>query len=229
MLSLNRTLRLWAPLAAVFLMASPGVASASTTVALWHMDDLGADGQTMQDSSGTTPPNDGTTTDVTVIGYAYSFNGSSSMVAVPSADNLNPQSSPITLTVHVNLTILPPSRHDYDLIRKGLGSTTGGEYKVEIVSSGRVLCLFRGTNGIMKRKAGLNQPLVSDGQWHTIQCENTGTTTIVHVDNLTWGKSGSPGAISNTADLVVGAKAVSTRANNDWYNGEMDEVSVSIG
>jgi hypothetical protein len=151
------------------------------------------------------------------------------MVAVPSADSLNPRSSPITVTVHVNLTTLPAPKHDYDLVRKGLGSTDGGDYKMEILSSGRVLCLFQGLNGTVTRRAGLNQPLVADGEWHTIQCENTGTKIIVHVDNLTWERNGSPGSISNTADLTVGAKMVSTRAKNDWYNGEMDEVSVSIG
>lgn len=87
----------------------------------------------------------------------------------------------------------------------------------------------RGLNGTVKRKASLNQPTISDGHRQWIQCENTDTRVIVHVDALECGRSGVPGSISNAADLTIGAKTVSTRANNDGYNGNMDEVSVTVG
>jgi hypothetical protein len=107
-------------------------------VALWHIDETS--GTVMYDSVG---GHNGTLSNVQTglpgfSGFAYGFNGSSSYVSVPSADNLNPGSADITITIHIKTTgTPPPSPADWDLIRKGLYTTTGGEYKMEFQQSGQ--------------------------------------------------------------------------------------------
>jgi hypothetical protein len=47
------------------------------------------------------------------------------------------------------------------------------------------------------------------------------------VDGKTFRKSGTVGSISNNGPLTLGAKPGSRFS--DFYNGDLDEVSVSIG
>lgn len=201
-------------------------ANAGTPAALWHMDEL--TGQ-MIDSSG--HGNNGTLSGTVaqaqvpaVSGFAYRFTGPKAAVTVPSSASLNPGSANITLTVHANFTALPSS--DYDMIRKGLSTTTGGDYKLEVLDTGRVFCLFRGSTKVQKT-ASKNQPKINDGSYHTLQCVKTSNSVEVFVDGVSYGsKSGTAGSISNTDDLVVGAKNTS---GDDQYNGLMDEVEVDVG
>ena len=78
-----------------------------------------------------------------LLGSAYGFNGSSSYVSVQSATDLNPASANVTLTIHLQATgTPPPPPADWDVIRKGLYTTAGGEFKME----------FQGPGGRGKRK-----------------------------------------------------------------------------
>jgi Concanavalin A-like lectin/glucanases superfamily len=222
---MNKLLVLGASAFLALAMANP--AAASVAAASWHMDE--SSGQ-MIDSSGNGNNGilkGGVTQGQTpaVSGSAYRFDGSSGVVIVPSSTSLNPGTADITLTAHVNFTKLPPT-HDYDIFRKGLGSTPGGDYKMEIMYYGRVLCLFQGSGGTVKRIANLKQPAINDGRYHTLQCVKNSSGVTVLVDGRAYGtRSGNPGSISNSADLSVGAK----NTGGDWYEGLLDDVSVEIG
>ena len=199
-------------------------AYAGTVVGLWHMDE--DSGSTMQDSSGN--GNDGSLTDVTlglpgVSGTAYGFNGSSSIASVPSNDSLNPGTADIVVTAHVKFTG-PFLDDSYDIIRKGKSATTGGEYKMEILETGRLKCLFKGSSGTADKTGTSTQPALADGQWHTIKCLKTATSVTVKVDGYSTSANKSAGSISNTAPLRVGARV----PGDDVYNGVMDEVSVEF-
>jgi hypothetical protein len=230
----RRTRRAALAAATLSLLALPAAASASTA-ALWHMDETS--GTTMVDSSGA--GNHGKLTNIALgqpgfQGLAYGFNGASSIIKVPSKDILNPDpaaGSPATFTVtaHVAFTVVPNAAvGDYDLIRKGLSSTTGGYWKMEIYpnsshTQGQAMCQMKGsvaTTGTFK--AG---PNLADGQWHTIQCVKRATSVSVVVDNTTYTKNVAVGRIANTAQLTVGAK----NGGGDWFNGRMDEVSIVTG
>src|SRR5680860_260640 len=200
------------------------MAHAGTVVGLWHMDE--GSGSTMQDSSGN--GNNGSLTDVTlglpgVSGTAYGFNGSNSLASVPSNDSLNPGNADIMLTAHVKFTG-PFLDDSYDIIRKGRSATTGGEFKMEILETGRLKCAFKGTGGLADKTAGSGQPALADGQWHTIRCLRTATTITAKVDGYSTSSNESAGSISNTAPLRIGAKI----PGDDVYNGVMDEVSVEF-
>ena len=99
----------------------------------WQMNETS--GQ-MIDSSANN--NDGTPKDVVRTGSAYGFNGSTSYVAVPDSDSLNPEESDITLSAGVKVTDKPMDDDSYDIVRKGLVTTPGGDYKMEIKRGGRL-------------------------------------------------------------------------------------------
>ena len=212
---------------------SAGATSAATTVvqatstqpglvALWHMDE--ASGTLMYDSIGN---HTGTLRSVQTglpgfLGSGYGFNGSSSYVSVPTAGDLNPGSADITITIHFKTTGTPPAPPaDWDLIRKGLYTTTGGEYKMEFQQSGQASCGFKGSAGYAELITG---PNLIDGQWHTIQCAKTASAIKVIVDGQTFSKAASVGSIANTSPVVIGA-----RPGSDWTQGTLDEASIQIG
>ena len=191
---------------------------ATGQVALWHMDETS--GTVMHDSIG---GHDGTLSNVALglpgfTGTAYGF--SRSFVSVPSAAPLNPGSANITITVHLNTTGAPATP-DWDLIRKGLFTTAGGEYKVEYQPTGQASCGFAGSSGSSELIAG---PSLRDGAWHTVQCVKTATAIRLVVDGQTFSKAATIGSISNSAALVIGA-----RPGSEFFVGALDEASVRLG
>ena len=201
--------------------AAQPAAAASTVRALWHMDETS--GTVMHDSSG--QGHNGTLTNVQVglagwSGAGYGFNGTSSIVKVPSASSLNPGSSPFTWTTHVKFTQLP--RDDYDLVRKGLSTTSGGHWKSEVLNTGKAYCEVRGSSGTAHLTNG---PTLNNGAWHAITCTRSGSTLTLTVDGKSYSTTHASGTVSNSAPLTIGAKT----SNGDYYKGVMDEVQLSIG
>jgi hypothetical protein len=189
-------------------------------VALWHMDETS--GTTMLDSVGS---NNGTLQSVQLgvpgfAGTGYGFNGSSSYVSVPSADSLNPGSANFSFTMHLKTTSVPAAP-DWDLMRKGLYTTPGGEYKMEWQPSGQASCGFKGSLGYSELMAG---PWIADGQWHTITCAKTSSDIRLIVDGQTFTRAGAVGSISNTSAVVIGA-----RPGSEFFLGTLDEASLTVG
>jgi hypothetical protein len=204
---------------------SAGPVLGASPTALWHMNETS--GTVMNDSSG--HGFNGTLSNVKlgVAGFngstAYGFNGSSSKVIVRDAPGLNPGTKDLVVSVHVAFTAVPGD--DYDLIRKGLQSTSGGDWKIEIVNvNGAAIarCYLRGSSGSWQKTTG---PNLADGAWHTITCERHATSVQMSVDGTVWKKTKTIGSLSNTASLSIGAKA----DGGDWTKGTIDEVSITIG
>jgi hypothetical protein len=209
---------------AVIALALPSGASASV-VSLWHMDETS--GTTMRDSVG---PNNGTLTNVALgqpgfLNLAFGFNGSNSIVTVPNNASLIPGAADFTVTVHVKFSAVPPpSIGDYDLVRRGLSSSTGGDWKVEILprdngTTAKASCHASGSAG---SRTNTNGPNLANNTWHTIRCIKRASSLTLQVDGVSYPKSATIGSITNTSRLTVGAKST-----GDWYGGLMDEVSYS--
>lgn len=152
-------------------------------------------------------------------GTAFGFSGTA-YASVPSASDLNPGSSALTVTIHVKTTSVPASP-DWDLIRKGLYTTAGGEYKMEYQPSGQASCGFKGSGGYAELTAG---PAINDGQWHTVQCVKTATAIKVVVDGQAFAKTANIGTIANTDAVPIGA-----RPGSEYFQGALDEASIQIG
>jgi len=190
----------------------------------WQMDETS--GQ-MIDSSGNN--NNGTPTDVRQTGSRYVFNGSTSYVAVPDSDSLDPKGKDIKLKARVKVTDRPMDDDSYDIVRKGLVTTTGGDYKMEIKRAadptvGKLHCLFKGDGGTVDIVARHD---IVDGNGHKLECIKTGTTVVARIDGEIGGTTaGSAGSISNASNVMVGAKTADPL--DDTFDGSMDFVGIEI-
>jgi hypothetical protein len=207
-------------------------AFAASTAAVWLMDETS--GTTMTDSSG--HGNDGTIYNVKMSGATgYKFDPAArSKVVVTSSSTLNPGTSTFSYTVKVQSSRAPASGTDYDVLRKGISSTSGGEYKLEIVHAngqGRAFCVVKDARGVVASVKGTTN--VTDGKVHTLTCTKTTSGLTLKVDALTprtTTVSGGLGSISNTKALVIGAKTPRvTGTAGDWYNGALLEARISVG
>jgi Concanavalin A-like lectin/glucanases superfamily len=225
--NLRRTrLILGTTIAAVGLtIGTAGAAHAATQVALWNMGDTGS---TMSDASG-----NGHTGHLTGVatgqpgisgGHGFGFFSHPSVVSVPDSSALDPGTSSFSFTVHINTTSRPSSTvGDYDVLRKGLSTSDGGSYKLEILRGGNAFCDFRGSSadGSVASSGSL-----ADGDWHTITCSRTSSSVKLVVDGKSYSKSVKTGSIANSGSLYLGAKS---GGGTDQYRGLMDRVSVSRG
>jgi hypothetical protein len=206
------------------LMASSPTWAALLLKADWQMNETS--GLEMIDSSGNN--NYGTPIDVVQTGSLYAFNGSTSYVVVPDNNSLDPLEKDITLRAFVLVTDAPMDDDSYDVVRKGLAATPGGDYKMEIYGTsdptvGKLHCLFKGTGGSVRKVA---RPDIVDGRWHTLECIKTRTSVVARVDGRSYTKAGSAGSISNPSNVLVGAKTAIPL--DDVFYGAMDFVSIDI-
>jgi hypothetical protein len=204
-------------------MASPAWA-VLLKAADWQMEETS--GQ-MLDSSGNN--NNGTPKDVVRTGSAYVFNGSTSYVLVPDSDSLDPEGKDITLSAGVKVTDTPMDDDSYDIVRKGLVTTPGGDYKMEIKRAanptvGKLHCLFKGDGGTVDIVAPQD---IVDGNRHKLECIKTSTSVVARVDGSVSTKAGSAGSIANASAVMVGAKTADPL--DDTFDGSMDFVSIDIG
>jgi hypothetical protein len=210
--------------AAVGLVALAAPAVATGERGIWHLDETS--GTTAFDSSGN--GNDGTAHDVVMDGSGYQFNGVSSKVIVPTSDSLNPGTADFSFSVTFRSSVPPGAGLDYDMLRKGLTTTSGGEYKVEVIQANgkaRALCIVKDSAKKALQIRGTTN--LTDGQVHTITCTRTSAGLTLVVDNLApRTKAGVTGSISNTAPLALGAKAEGG-PGADWFNGEILEAGVN--
>lgn len=228
----------WGMLAAavVVVTASQPAAAEDPTgpvvVALWHLDEpVGS--TTMVDSAGT---HDGTISDNVIVGVmpavsgtAYEFPGPNPIVRVPSTDDLNPYLSPLIISASLDIPSTLEAG-DYNVLQKGTATALGGAYKLEIVGKagskkfGYPDCAFNSPGRFKDRVYGPMR--INDDTWHSVECHLTATQAYVTVD----GVSGTPkartvGNIANTVDLTLGGKP----NNTHYFNGCVDEVSITIG
>ncbi|WP_374970511.1 LamG-like jellyroll fold domain-containing protein [Terrabacter sp. BE26] len=219
-------------LAAAPVGAAAVAASGPATVALWHLDEPSG-ATTAVDSSGR-GHNGAIGASVLVgvpgqFGSAYEFPGPDAKVTVPTADDLNPYLSPLTLSAYLSV---PSSLAggDYNVVQKGQATAVGGAYKLEIVGNagsskfGYPDCAFNSPGGYKNRVYGPKR--INDGAWHQVECHLTATQVYVTVD----GRSGpvaarTVGSIANSVALTIGGKP----NNTHYYQGRADEVSISVG
>jgi len=200
-------------LCAASVAAIQPAASAAGFGAHWALNEKSGP---VTDSSGN--HNDGTVHGgVTRTGSKYDFDGTSGYISVPNSASLNPGAAAFQFTVRFSLDGNPP-QGDYDIVRKGLAGTKGGDYKMEVLSSGKALCLFRGTNGVSVT-GGSN---LGTGT-HTVKCVKTSSAVKLIVDGSTKAsKSAAAGPISNTSSVFLGAKP-----GDDWTKGLVDFITIT--
>jgi hypothetical protein len=231
-----RSIGLLSLFAAGFTMfASP---ASATVVAMWRMDEPSG-AVTMVDSAGTGGTNNGkiggtvaTGEPGLVSGNAYSFGGATSYVEVADNGSLDPVAQNMTVTATVKTVGGRMPDDSYDLVRKGLTTTAGGEWKMEIKRAsdwtvGKLYCVFKGVmaDGSRVAVARIANVNINDGRQHTVKCMKSPSSVQAVVDGRTFTTSKVTGWIDNNAAVILGAKS----ATDDVLQGTLDEVSVDIG
>jgi hypothetical protein len=202
------------------LMASSPAWAVLLKAADWQMNETS--GGQMIDASPNN--NNGTPTDVAQTGSVYVFNGSTSHVVVADNDTLDPADKDITLTARLMVNGASVDDDSYDIVRKGLSTTPGGDYKMEIKKSGFLHCYFRGSGAIVHKVARVN---LLDGNWHTLECIKTSTSVVARVDGgRSYKATGTAGSITSSSNIMVGGKK--TNPFDDMFDGSMDFVSIEI-
>ena len=224
-------------LVAAVVTVAPAAAAQGAVVAHWNMDEA-AGASRMLDSATLGGANNGQIVNVTtgvpglVSGNAYTFNGTTSYVEVADNASLDPGTAKIALSATVRTLDGPMPDDSYDLVRKGVVTTKGGYWKMEIKRSsdpsvGRLHCVFKGMlpGGSMTIAKRLATPDIVDGRTHTVQCLRSGSTVIAVVDGKSYETTKATGSIANNQSVIVGSKL----AGDDVLRGSLDEVSVNIG
>jgi hypothetical protein len=206
--------------ASMVALADPAQAALSDR-ALWNMDSL----PTMVDSAG--GDNNGTTKNLSLSGGGYLFNSRSDIATAPDSATLDPGSATIKVTARVKFSSVPAVNGTFDIVRKGLSSTAGGEYKIEITrsSSGQAVasCTFKGSKNVAVHSVGTVN--LAGSAFQTITCTKTATAVQVTAGGQTRTTTKAVGSISNSSAVFVGGKGDGT----DAFPGVIDFVKIQIG
>lgn len=209
-------------------LAHPTVAlAATTTVGLWPFNEVS--GIVAHDISGNR--NNGRIGSGITIGqtghFSNSFKLNSGHITVPSAASLNPGGRSFHYTIWFKTITAPAPKRDYDLFRKGLSSSGGGDYKAEIIVDAhgmtRASCGFMSKTGYAYEVISTNTTTVTNGAWHSLTCRKTTTAISLNLDGVSVTQPAQITTISNTAPLAIGAKDT---AGGDQYIGFLDQVGL---
>lgn len=220
-------------LAASLSIGLPQASAETAYRAHWTLDET--DGATASDVSGNN--NHGTSYNTVGDGSGYTFDGQSSRVIVPSSPSLNPGSADFSWGVTMSMTSPPsPLGETHDVLRKGLATTHGGFYKVEVKNvKGKAVarCASKSYRRDGTRVTAAVQGItsVADGRQHVITCARTSTGVTLYVDALTPRTKtyvGGLGSVSNSSALALGAKPETTAQTGfDWFDGRIYDAWVS--
>jgi hypothetical protein len=211
---------------ALVAMTAQSAGAMAAPQGLWHFDE--PTGSTAFDSSGAV--NNGTLrgrVGMGVAGHAgtaFSFATAGSWVEVPTATSLNPGARDFSFSAWINITRAPAKNVTYDIVRKGVTTTSGGEFKLEMVPGGRARCTAKDANGKRGSILGPSTNL-ADSRWHEVGCARVGSAWRVVVDGTVRSTTAGLGSISNTTSLSIGSKY----GREDATPGLVDEVVLSIG
>jgi hypothetical protein len=146
--------------------------------------------------------------------------------AVTAAD-LNPGTKPLRYGASIKLAADQTTKGE-NVLQKGY-SARGSQYKLQIDGvAGDPSCVLVDDSRPTIHLA-MSSVSVADGRWHTLECRRRGDRLIVLVDGVPRGSATVPADLSvrNRIPLSVGGKGSFT--NNDQFQGELDDVWVSIG
>ncbi|WP_433373747.1 LamG-like jellyroll fold domain-containing protein [Actinoplanes sp. CA-142083] len=145
----------------------------------------------------------------------------------PTSADLNPGTRDIAYGADV-LLLPGQTSKGQNIVQKGY-STTSSQWKLQIDgAAGRPSCVL-----VDDKKPAIRMITsavsVADGRWHALACRRAGTLLTVLVDGVARGSTAVPAklSVSNERPLSIGGKGAF--ADNDQFNGALDNVWVEIG
>ena len=221
----------------------PAATTAPALVARWDFD-AGSTGGRIADTSGRGPALTVRGADQGVIRFEGGPTGGK-YIAFPDAcatgaatcprglleaandADLNPGARLFRWSARVHLT-KAQVRGSANVMQKGVAATTS-QWKMQIgATQGRAQCVVVGVGSPTVYIARSASP-VTDGQWHKVLCQRSGTSLSVYVDGVARGQATIPStlSISNTMPLRIGGPNFNT--SSDMYHGLLDDVYAELG
>jgi hypothetical protein len=145
----------------------------------------------------------------------------------PSTTGLNPGRLPLRYGAAVRLSADETTTGE-NVLQKGY-SAVGSQYKLQIDgAAGRPSCVLVGDRRPVIHLAA-SEIGVADDRWHTLECRRAGPRLTILVDGVPRGATTVPAGLSvrNHLPFSVGGKG--SFADNDQFQGMLDEVWVAIG
>lgn len=149
------------------------------------------------------------------------------LLEAASDADLNPGTRLFRWSARVHL-MKDQVRGSANIMQKGVAGT-GSQWKMQIgATNGRAQCVLAGLGAATAYIARSASP-VTDGQWHKLLCQRTGTILSVYVDDVQRGQTTIPATLSvtNTLPLRIGGPNFNTRS--DMYHGLLDDVYAELG
>jgi Concanavalin A-like lectin/glucanases superfamily len=140
---------------------------------------------------------------------------------------LNPGTGPIRFGARIQMAAEEASK-GANIVQKGY-SLGRSQYKLQVDGlAGKPSCVLVGVDSSQIYGVTADRS-VSDGRWHQVDCVREGGSLTVVVDEFIAGSVAIPTTLSveNDDPLRVGGKGGS--ANNDQFNGVLDDVYVHPG
>jgi Concanavalin A-like lectin/glucanases superfamily len=116
-----------------------------------------------------------------------------------------------------------------NIMQKG-ASTADSQWKMQIGAAlGKAQCVVVGKGSATAFVARSTGTTITDGAWHRILCQRSGTELSVSVDGVVRGKVAIPAALSvvNTRPMRIGGPNFNT--TSDMYHGLVDDVYAILG
>lgn len=145
----------------------------------------------------------------------------------PSSADLNPGVRNIAFGADV---LLPPGQTSagQNVVQKGYRGSNS-QWKLQIDgTAGRPSCVL-----VDRRRPAIriatSAVSVADGRWHAVQCRRAGSSLSVLVDGVVRGRTAVPARLSVANDRPMSIGGKGAFADNDQFNGALDNVWVQIG
>lgn len=157
-------------------------------------------------------------------GSSFSFEERDSWLLVPSSPDLNPGDHDFLMSAWILMEESPGPGETYDVIRKGIAYTVPGQFRLEVLRHGRVMCTAEDAAGRIA-EVTTSKVNVIDRHWHRVGCARTGRHWSVIVDDTVESRRIELGAVANEVPLAIGAKY----GSEDRPDGRVDEVTFVLG
>ncbi|MCU7726631.1 LamG domain-containing protein [Actinoplanes sp. KI2] len=149
------------------------------------------------------------------------------MLEAPNDGDLNPGTRLFRWGATIRV-LKSQVRGSSNIMQKGTNAT-GSQWKMQIGQKmGRAQCVVIGVGSPAVYMAHSTNP-ITDGAWHKILCQRSGTTLAIFVDGVQQGTVSVPAAmsISNSMPLRIGGPNFNT--SSDMYHGQLDDVYAELG
>lgn len=145
----------------------------------------------------------------------------------PSTPDLNPGTRNISYGADVFLRPGQTSKGQ-NVIQKGYSSTSS-QWKLQIDgAAGRPSCVLVGDK-LRRIRMATSTVTVADSRWHRLRCSRAGAWLSIFVDEVMRGRIPLPPdlSVTNNRPMSIGGKGA--YADNDQFNGALDNVWVQVG